>query len=157
MRIALFPGSFDPVTKGHENVVLRALPLFDKIVIAVGRHGSKKGMFSLEDRLAMLHAAFGHHPNIEVTSYEGLTADFCIECGATVQLRGVRNGVDLNYEQTLAQMTRAMHPELDTVILLTDPEHAAIHSSVVRDVLVHKGNVKPFVPEAVWAWMNQNM
>lgn len=149
MRIALFPGSFDPVTKGHENVVLRAVPMFDQIVVAVGQHGSKKGMYSVDARLEMLKATFAQHPSVKVTSYSGLTADFCKEVGAQVQLRGVRNAVDLSYEQTLAQMTRAMHPELDTVILLTDPEHAPIHSTVVRDVLAHGGDASPFVPEVI--------
>lgn len=149
MRIALFPGSFDPVTRGHENVVRRAVPMFDEIVVAVGRHGSKKGMFSIEDRVTMLNATFADCPTVRVESYEGLTADFCKETGAQVQLRGVRNAVDLSYEQTLAQMTRAMHPELDTVVLLTDPEFAPIHSTVVRDVLSHGGDASPFVPEAI--------
>lgn len=149
MRIALFPGSFDPVTKGHENVVQRAVPMFDQIVVAVGRHGSKKSMFSVEERMAMLMATFAHLSTVSVTSYEGLTADFCKEVGAQVQLRGVRNAVDLSYEQTLAQMTRAMHPDLETVVLLTDPEHAPIHSTVVRDVLAHGGDVTPFVPEVI--------
>lgn len=155
MRIALFPGSFDPVTKGHENVVLRAVSMFDQVVVAVGRHGSKKGMFSVEDRLAMLEATFAEQPKVKVTSYEGLTADFCLEVGAQVQLRGVRNAVDLSYEQTLAQMTRAMHPELDTVVLLTDPEFAPIHSTVVRDVLAHGGDASPFVPSSILPMLNR--
>lgn len=149
MRIALFPGSFDPVTRGHENVVRRAVSMFDQIVVAVGRHGSKKGMFSIEDRVAMLKATFADCPTVRVESYEGLTAEFCKKVGAQVQLRGVRNAVDLSYEQTLAQMTRAMHPELDTVVLLTDPEFAPIHSTVVRDVLSHGGDASSFVPEAI--------
>jgi len=156
MRTALFPGSFDPVTKGHENVVLRAASLFDQIVVAVGRHSSKTGMFSVEDRIAMLEATFAHLPNVKVTSYQGLTADYCKEVGAQVQLRGVRNAVDLSYEQTLAQMTRTLHPELDTVVLLTNPEFAPIHSTVVRDVLVHGGDASPFVPEAVLPWMKRS-
>ena len=156
MRTALFPGSFDPVTKGHENVVLRAASLFDQIVVAVGRHSSKTGMFSVEDRIAMLEATFAHLPNVKVTSYQGLTADYCKEVGAQVQLRGVRNAVDLSYEQTLAQMTRTLHPELDTVVLLTNPEFAPIHSTVVRDVLVPGGDASPFVPEAVLPWMKRS-
>lgn len=137
-------------------MVLRAASLFDQIVVAVGRHSSKTGMFSVEDRIAMLEATFAHLPNVKVTSYQGLTADYCKEVGAQVQLRGVRNAVDLSYEQTLAQMTRTLHPELDTVVLLTNPEFAPIHSTVVRDVLVHGGDASPFVPEAVLPWMKRS-
>ena len=137
-------------------MVLRAASLFDQIVVAVGRHSSKTGMFSVEDRIAMLEATFAHLPNVKVTSYQGLTADYCKEVGAQVQLRGVRNAVDLSYEQTLAQMTRTLHPELDTVVLLTNPEFAPIHSTVVRDVLVHGGDASPFVPKAVLPWMKRS-
>lgn len=153
MRRALFPGSFDPVTKGHENVVVRGTAMFDEIVVAVGRHRAKKGLFSVEERVAMLEATFAAYPSVRVVSYDGLTADFCHSVGAEFQLRGVRNAVDLNYEQTLAHMTRAMHPQLDTVVLLTDPELASIHSTVVRDVLAHGGDVTPFVPQAAMPWM----
>ena len=153
MRRALFPGSFDPVTKGHENVVLRAAGMFDEVVVAVGRHSSKKGRFPIKDRLDMLKATFADVPNVRIESYEGLTAEFCKSVGAQVQLRGVRNANDLAFEQTLAQMTRAMHKDLDTVILLTDPEFAAIHSTVVRDVLFHGGDVSPFVPNAILPWL----
>ena len=137
-------------------MVLRAASLFDQIVVAVGRHSSKTGMFSVEDRIAMLEATFAHLPNVKVTSYQGLTADYCKEVGAQVQLRGVRNAADLSYEQTLAQMTRTLHPELDTVVLLTNPEFAPIHSTVVRDVLVHGGDASPFVPEAVLPWLKRS-
>ena len=153
MRRALFPGSFDPVTRGHENVVLRALELFDEIVVAVGRHSGKQCMFSLEDRLNMLEATFSEHSAVKVTSYDGLTADWCKQCGAKFQLRGVRNVTDLVYEQTLAHMTRAMHPDLETVVLLTDPELAPIHSTVVRDLIVHGGDCSPFVPAVILPWV----
>lgn len=104
----------------------------------------------------MLEATFADHPKVRVTSYEGLTADCCLEVGAQVQLRGVRNAVDLSYEQTLAQMTRAMHPELDTVVLLTDPPFAPIHSTVVRDVLAHGGDASPFVPSAILPMLHRS-
>jgi len=153
MRKALFPGSFDPVTKGHENVVLRALNLFDEIVVAVGRHAGKQGMYSVEERINMLEATFSAHSAVKITSYEGLTADWCRACGATFQLRGVRNATDLVYEQTLAHMTRAMHPDLETVVLLTDPDLAPIHSTVVRDLIRHGGDCSPFVPSAILPWV----
>ena len=110
-------------------------------------------MFAIAERLKMLSATFEDCPTVEVTSFEGLTADFAKSQGANFLLRGVRNGVDLSYEQTIAQMTRAMHSELDTVVLLTDPQHAAIHSTVVRDVLHHGGDVSAFVPNAALPWL----
>lgn len=155
MRIALFPGSFDPVTKGHENVVLRGLELFDEVVVAIGRHGTKSCMFSVEERMEMLQATFANTPRVRIESYDGLTSDFALSVGAKVQLRGVRNATDLAYEQTIAQMTRAMHPDMDTVVLMTDPAFAPIHSTVVRDVLVHGGDATPFVPASVVPYLNK--
>jgi pantetheine-phosphate adenylyltransferase len=149
MRKVVFPGSFDPITKGHEDLVLRALNLFDEVVVAVGQHSTKKSMFPLDDRLAMIAQTFAQEPRVSVASYEGLTADFCLRVGAVAQLRGVRNAVDLSYEQTIAQMTRTMHPSLDTVVLLTAPAFSAIHSTVVRDVLDHGGDARSFVPECL--------
>ena len=151
MRRAVFPGSFDPVTRGHENVVLRGLNLFDEVIVAVGQHSTKKGAFPVEERLAMLRETFADQPRIKVMSYTGLTSEFCHKVGATVQLRGVRNSTDFDYEKTIAQMTRQMHPDLDTVVLLTDPAFTAIHSTVVREVLSHGGDIRPFVPEALAA------
>ena len=149
MRRAVFPGSFDPVTRGHENVVLRGLNLFDEVVVAVGQHSTKKGTFPVEERLEMLRETFADQPRVKVMSYTGLTSDFCHQVGATAQLRGVRNSTDFEYEKTIAQMTRQMHPDLDTVVLLTDPAFTAIHSTVVREVLSHGGDIRPFVPEAL--------
>ena len=147
MRVAIFPGSFDPVTKGHEDVVRRAIPLFDKIVVAVGRHSSKKGMFTIGDRVEMLSATFEDCPTVEVASFEGLTADFCRANDAHWLLRGVRNGGDFEYERTIAQMTKVLHPSLETVILFTDPEFAHIHSNVVREILKNGGDASAFVPD----------
>ena len=149
MRKAVFPGSFDPITKGHENVVRRGLNLFDEVVVAVGVHSSKSCMFSTEERLAMIEETFADEPRVVVKTYDGLTVDFCRSVGASTQLRGVRNESDLTYEQTIASMTRAMRPDMDTVILLTDLQFAAIHSTVVRDVLKHGGDVAAFVPDAI--------
>ncbi len=151
MRRAVFPGSFDPVTRGHENVVLRGLNLFDEVIVAVGQHSTKKGAFPVGERLAMLRETFADQPRVKVMSYTGLTSEFCHKVGAAVQLRGVRNSTDFDYEKTIAQMTRQMHPDLDTVVLLTDPAFTAIHSTVVREVLSHGGDIRPFVPEALAA------
>ena len=134
-------------------MVLRGLNLFDEVIVAVGQHSTKKGAFPVEQRLEMLCETFADQPRVKVMSYTGLTSEFCLKVGATAQLRGVRNSTDFDYEKTIAQMTRSMHPELDTVILLTDPRHAAIHSTVVRDVLHHGGDVSTFVPKAALPWL----
>jgi len=148
-RIAVFPGSFDPVTKGHENIVRRALPLFDKIIVAIGINTSKQSLFSVEVRENWLRTVFSNDEKVEVVSYSGLTSDFCARHQARFMLRGVRNGGDFEYERTIAQMTTAMAPELETVILFTDPEFAAINSTVVREIIRNKGKVSAFVPEGI--------
>ncbi|MDA0728512.1 MAG: pantetheine-phosphate adenylyltransferase [Bacteroidetes bacterium] len=156
MRRAVFPGSFDPLTKGHENVVRRGLLLFDEIVVALGKHSEKRGMFSMAERLAFIEATFHDEPRVKVEAYEGLTFAFCHKVEACAMLRGVRNAQDLAYEQTIAQMTRAMAPSLDTVILLTDAEFAPIHSTVVRDLLTHGGDASAFLPRAVHHMLSEN-
>ncbi|MGF1564906.1 MAG: pantetheine-phosphate adenylyltransferase [Flavobacteriales bacterium] len=148
-RIAVFPGSFDPITKGHENIVKRASLLFDEIVVAIGSNSSKSSMFALELRTEWLEKVFESHPNVRVTNYDGLTIDFARSLGAGFLLRGVRNGGDFEYERTIAQMTKAMAPELETVILFTDPEFAAINSTVVREILRNHGDVSQFVPDGI--------
>ncbi len=148
-RIAVFPGSFDPITKGHENIVKRASLLFDEIVVAIGSNSSKSSMFSLELRTEWLNKVFEYQSNVRVTHYSGLTIDFAQSLGAGFLLRGVRNGGDFEYERTIAQMTKAMAPELETVILFTDPEFAAINSTVVREILKNHGDVSQFVPDGI--------
>lgn len=148
-RIAVFPGSFDPVTKGHENIVRRALPLFDKVIIAIGKNTSKQSLFSVDVREKWLKSVFSDEEKVEVESYTGLTSDFCALHGARFMLRGVRNGGDFEYERTIAQMTTAMAPDLETVILFTDPEFAAVNSTVVREIIRNKGKVSAFVPEGI--------
>lgn len=148
-KIAVFPGSFDPVTKGHQNIVERASVIFDEIIVAVGINTSKASLFTLEQRLGWLQKVFANNPNVKVTSYQGLTVDFCKEVGASFLLRGVRNGGDFEYERTIAQMTKYMDEELETVILFTDPEFAAINSTVVREIIRNHGNVARFVPEGI--------
>ena len=149
MKRAVFPGSFDPLTKGHENILRRALPLFDEVIIGIGVNAAKQSMFPLERRLAWLEEVFADVPQVRAEAYEGLTADFCAKVGADWLLRGVRNGGDFEYERTIAQMTRQLQPHLETVILFTDPEFAPIHSTVVREILRNRGDVAAFVPEAI--------
>ncbi len=149
MKRAVFPGSFDPITKGHENILRRALPLFDEVIIGIGVNSNKQSMFSLEQRLEWLNEVFADLPKVKALSYEGLTADFCKKVDAQWLIRGVRNGGDFEYERTIAQMTHQLSPAIETVILFTDPEYAPIHSTVVREILRNHGDVSSFVPQAI--------
>ena len=148
-RIALFPGSFDPITNGHYDIISRALPLFDKIIVAVGQNATKNYMFSLEQRMAWIMATFAGEPKIEVATYSGLTVDFAKKVGANFLLRGVRNPADFEFEKAVAQANRQMVPELHTVFLLTSARYAYISSSIVRDVARNGGDYSLFVPEQV--------
>lgn len=148
-RIALFPGSFDPFTRGHESIVLRGLSLFDEIMIAIGANALKDGYFSLENRERMIRDVFRDFPNISVTHYNGLTVDFAKKIGAKFLLRGIRTAADFEYERAIAQMNKAMHPEIDSVLLLTSPEHTPINSTIVRDVLRNGGDASPFIPKGI--------
>ena len=146
---AVFPGSFDPVTRGHENILRRAAGLFDEVVVAIGVNQDKRSMFPLEQRIAWCEATFADLDNVRVDRFEGLTADYCRSIEAGWLIRGVRNGGDFEYERTIAQMTKYLDDGLETLILFTDPEHAPISSSVVRDIVYHGGEVSRFVPDAV--------
>lgn len=148
-RIALFPGSFDPITLGHVNIVERALPLFDEIILAVGENSEKRYLFPLEQRMAWMRETFAHEPKVKVVSYSGLTVDFAIKQGAHFLLRGLRNPADFEFEKAIAQANREMKPELETVFLLTSARWAFISSSIVRDVIKNKGDYSRFVPAAV--------
>ncbi len=148
-RIAVFPGSFDPITRGHESVVQRAAKLFDKIIIAVGTNANKAGFFPLEKRLEWIKTTFKHLDNIEVQNYEGLTTDFCEEVGAQFLLRGIRTGADFEYERSIAQMNKAMMQNIETVFILTTPELTPISSTILRDIYKHGGDIKPFIPKAI--------
>jgi pantetheine-phosphate adenylyltransferase len=145
--IALFPGSFDPITKGHESIVLRALPLFDKIIIAVGRNPEKKSFFPLEKRIEWLQKVFADYPKIEIIEYEGLTVNLCKKLKVKYILRGLRTSADFEFERSIGQMNKKMMPELETVFFLTIPEHTAISSSIVRDIISNNGDASQFVPD----------
>jgi len=147
-RIAVFPGSFDPVTIGHVSIVERALPLFDRIVMALGTNTTKKYMFSHEQRLAWLQAAFVGHKQVEAMAYEGLTADLCRKLRARYIVRGLRNSTDHGNERSIALMNRALSG-VETVFLPSLPEHAHISSTIVRELIANKADVSAFVPAAV--------
>lgn len=138
MRIALFPGSFDPITAGHEAIVRRALNLFDQVVVAVGVNTDKHYMFSPEERVEQVRSMFANEPRVSAVHYSGMTIDLCHQLGAQFIVRGVRNAKDLDYEQTIAAVNHQIDPSIDTVILLADIEHRDISSTLVREQLAHK-------------------
>lgn len=148
-QIAVFPGSFDPFTRGHKNIVERALPLFDEVVIAIGTNSEKKTLFSLEKRMGWIGELFGGEPRISVTSYEGLTIDFCKRYGAAFIVRGVRNTVDFEYEKAIAQMNKELSGGIETLVLFADPEHSSVSSSAIRDIIKNKHDYSRYVPFSV--------
>jgi pantetheine-phosphate adenylyltransferase len=148
-KTAIFPGSFDPVTKGHESIVLRAIPLFDKIIIAVGVNAEKAGFFSVDQRVEWLKKVFADYPSIEVTTYTGLTVEFCKKHNVRYILRGLRTSADFEFERSIGQINKQMLPEIETVFLLTKPEHTALNSSIVRDIIRNNGDASAFVPDQV--------
>lgn len=148
-KIAVFPGSFDPVTKGHEDLIRRALPLFDKVIVAIGVNAEKKYMFSLEERMAWIRKAFQTEKNLEVKNYKGLTVNFCKEEGATYILRGLRDNKDFEFEKSIAQMNRELEPGIETLFLVSKPEYSAYSSSIVRDIIRNNGDVSRFIPDSV--------
>lgn len=147
---ALFPGTFDPFTIGHEAIVKRALNIFDEVVIAVGVNPSKKGnFFPVDKRMSMIKHVFRTEPRVSVDFFEGLTVDFCREKGAGFLLRGLRTAADFEYERAIAQVNKAMAPEIESVFLLTAPEHTPINSTIVKDILRHGGDASRFVPASI--------
>ena len=135
--LALFPGSFDPFTAGHEAILRRVLPLFDRIVVAVGVNSDKHYMFSVEERMARIRAALTDCPTVEVTSYSGMTIDLCHRLDAKAIIRGIRTAEDFEYEQTIAAVNRLQDPSIETLLLLADPEHKDISSTLEREKMMH--------------------
>jgi pantetheine-phosphate adenylyltransferase len=148
-RIAIFPGSFDPITRGHEDIINRAVPLFDKIIVSIGKNREKKSYFTIEKRLEFLETVFAENPKIRVDVYEGLTVDYCKKMGAKFILRGLRTSADFEFERSIGQVNRKLYPEIETVFFLTHPEYTALNSSVVRDILSHGGDPSMFIPEGL--------
>lgn len=148
-RVAIFPGSFDPFTIGHESIVKRALPLFDKIVIMIGYNTNKKSFFPVEKRKEWIKQVFSNEPKIQVESHEGLTVDFCKKVNASYILRGLRTSADFEYERAIAQINKKMLPQIESVFLLTMPEHTPVNSTIVRDIILHGGDASMFLPSAL--------
>ncbi|WP_324677217.1 pantetheine-phosphate adenylyltransferase [Hymenobacter sp. GOD-10R] len=149
MRIALFPGSFDPFTNGHLDVVRRGTTLFDQVIIAIGNNSSKTRYLPVEQMITLIESVFQDEPRVSVQSYKGLTADFAKQVGARFLLRGLRNTTDFEYENTIAQANRHVNPELETVFLITSPALAAISSTIIREIHRFGGPVNDFVPFAL--------
>ncbi len=148
-KTAVFPGSFDPFTVGHEALVKRALSLFDKVIIAVGENSEKKTLFSIEQRLKMISKVFDGESRLVVTRFSGLTVDFCRKNKADYIIRGLRTSADFEYERAMGQINRKMAPEIETVFFLTSTEHTPINSTIVRDIIVNGGDASIFVPSSI--------
>jgi pantetheine-phosphate adenylyltransferase len=148
-KIAVFPGSFDPITKGHFDVICRALPLFDKLIIALGKNALKKNLFTLEKRLGWIEQLFIGEPKIQVKTYTGLTIDFCKQEKASYLIRGLRTSADFEFERSIAQVNKSLAPAIDTLFLISHPSLSHITSSIVREVLRNGGDATQFVPEGI--------
>lgn len=149
MRIALFPGTFDPITLGHLDVINRALPLFDKLVVGIGRNINKAPMFSEEQRVEWVNDIYKDNPKVEAVAYEGLTVKCCQQIGAKFILRGIRYVSDFEYEKAIADMNRSLDNDIETIFLTCLPQFTSVASTLVRDVLRNGGDVKQFLPDAV--------
>ena len=148
-KIAVFPGSFDPITRGHESVIRRAVPLFDEIYVAIGLNAEKKSFFPLEKRMRWIKKTFEDNSAIKVIQYEGLTVELCKNLKAKYLLRGLRTSADFEFERSIGQINKKLNPEIETIFLLTAPEYASLNSGIVRDILRHGGDASQFVPEKV--------
>lgn len=148
-RIAVFPGSFDPITQGHVSIVKRAVQLFDEIIVAVGVNADKKAMFPVEVRKQWIETVFKDMPQISVELYQGLTIDFCQKAGANYILRGLRTAADFEFERGIGQVNKLLATDVETVFLLTEAKYTPISSSIVRDVIRHQGDVNELVPKEI--------
>ncbi len=148
-RICLFPGTFDPLTLGHTDIIERALPLFDKLVIGIGRNSNKKPMFSEKQRLKWIKEIYKGNPKVDAIAYDGLTVDCCRQVGARFILRGIRYVNDFEYEKAIADMNRMLVPDIETIFLTCSPLYSTISSTLVRDVIRNGGNAAMFLPKEV--------
>ncbi len=149
MNIAIFPGSFDPITLGHVSVIKRGLPLFDELIIAIGINSGKKSMFDLETRKRWIEEIFKDEPKIKVDTYEGLTVDYCKKMNAKFILRGLRTAADFEFERGIGQVNRYLAEDIETVFILTEAKYTPVSSSIVRDIINHGGDISGLVPDVV--------
>ncbi len=147
MKVAVFPGSFDPITAGHVDLVKRAIPLFDKIIVAIGINEKKSYLFSLEQRLEWLEVVFADNPTVSIDHYKGLTAHYCEKIEARYMLRGLRNASDFDYEKTISQLNNIVGHGIETVFLISRPAFSHISSTIVREIIKGKGDASPFLPK----------
>jgi len=148
-RICLFPGTFDPVTLGHIDIINRSLPLFDKVVVGIGINASKNPMFTADQRKLWFEDIYKDQPKVEVATYDGLTVKFCQAIGANFILRGIRYVSDFEYEKTIADANRTMDRTIETIFLTGEPKYTSVASTIVRDIIRNGGDASPFLPEAV--------
>ena len=146
-KIAIFPGTFDPYTIGHDSIIQKALHLFDKIIIAIGNNSEKKTSFySIEDRVREITKIYKDQTQVYVQQYDYLTIDFCKKVNARFIIRGIRNVMDFEYEKSLAQTNNVLNPEIDTIFFLANQDYSAVNSSILRDILKHNGDISKFIP-----------
>lgn len=148
-KLAVFPGSFDPITIGHVNLVQRALPLFDEIIVAVGINSTKKYLFPHEQRMEWLRQVFEKEPRVRVDSFQNLTAHYCQRIGARYLLRGLRNASDFDYEKTISQLNNIVGGGIETVFLIAQPELSHISSTIVREIIIGGADASPFIPKEI--------
>ena len=148
-KIALFPGSFDPITVAHIDILKRALPLFDEVVVGIGLNNTKQGFISTAKKEEMLQLVFQHESKIKVATYEGLTVEYCKQIGAQYMIRGIRSASDFEYEKAISQMNQSMHPDIESVFIISRPGYSAMSSTIVRDILRNGGDMSQFVPKEI--------
>ncbi|HMT76575.1 MAG: pantetheine-phosphate adenylyltransferase [Bacteroidetes bacterium] len=149
MKIAVFPGSFDPITIGHYDLIIRSLSLFDKVIVAIGTNSVKSYLFPLETRIEWLREVFKGNEKIEIDHFEGLTANYCKKINANYLIRGLRNSSDFEYEKTISQVNHILTGGLETIFLISAPNFSHISSTIVREVIKGGGDVEPFLPKGV--------
>lgn len=146
-KVAVFPGSFDPFTIGHHNLVTKALQLFDQVIVAIGQNSTKMPMFPTEQRLASIKKLYNNQPGVSVVTFNGLTVDLCQQYKAGFILRGLRNGIDFEYEKAIAHMNKKMTGNIETIFLLTEPEFESVSSTIVREIHKNGGDITAFLPQ----------